>query len=66
MHLSAEELTASRNQFTEIFMKALQDSEVSVRVSALKACSSFISGIDEQEIVLGFAPILPTLLDTVV
>jgi len=47
-------------------MKALKDSEVSVRVSALKACSSFISGIDEQEIVLGFAPILPTLLDTVV
>lgn len=66
LHLTSEQLTASKNDFMGIFEQALKDPEVSVRVSALRAIAAFFSGIDDQDVVMGFAPILPTLLDTVV
>jgi hypothetical protein len=49
-----------------IFKKALEDSEVSVKVAALKAITAFVSSIDDQEIVLGFQTMMEPLLDTVV
>ena len=66
MHLSSEELTGAKVKFMEIFNHALQDSEIMVRVAALKAISAFISGIDDSTIALEFAPILPSLLNVVI
>ena len=66
MHLSSEELTSNKKDFMNIFDKALQDSEVLVKVAALKAIAAFISAIDDQETVMEFAPVLPALLDTIV
>ena len=37
-----------------------------MRVAALKAVSAFIGGIDDSEIALEFAPVLPTLLNLIV
>ena len=37
-----------------------------MRVASLKAITAFFSGIEEQEVVMGFAPVLPLLLNTVV
>ena len=44
----------------------MQDKEILVKVAALKAISAFISAIDDTDVVLGFAPILPGLLDMIV
>ena len=66
MHLSSEELTASKENFKNIFDKALQDTEVLVKVAALKAIAAFISAIDDQDVVMEFAPVLPALLKTIV
>ena len=66
MHLSSEELSGAKGQFMQIFEQALQDSDINVRVAALKAISAFISGIDDSTIALEFAPVLPLLLNVIV
>jgi hypothetical protein len=64
--LDAEQLSAAKDNFMQIFQKALSDDEVTVRVAALKAITAFCNGIDDADVVLGFAPIIPALLKTVV
>ena len=66
MHLSSEELSGAKGQFMQIFERALQDSEITVRVAALKAVSAFISGIDDSTIALQFTPVLALLLNVIV
>ena len=66
MHLSSEELSGAKEMFMQIFERALQDTEILVRVAGLKAISAFISGIDDSTIALQFAPVLPLLLGVIV
>lgn len=66
LHLTSEQLTGYKNDFMSIFEKGLQDSDISVRVASLKAISAFFSGLEDSEVVLSFAPVLPVLMGTVV
>ena len=66
MHLTSQELSDAKGQFMQIFERALQDSEITVRVAALKAISAFISGIDDSSVALEFAPVLSLLLNVIV
>lgn len=66
LHLTAEQLASNKKDFQTIFQKTLQDESIKVRVSALKAITAFISGIDDQDVVMEFEPILGLLLQTVV
>ena len=66
MHLTSEELSGAKVQFMQIFEQALQDSQIVVRVAALKAIASFVSGIDDSSVALEFTPVLSMLLDVVV
>jgi hypothetical protein len=50
----------------QIFERALQDTEITVKVAALKAISAFISGIDDSTVALEFSPVLPMLLDVII
>lgn len=59
-------MVQNKEDFKKIFDKALKDPEVDVRVAALKAITSFVSWIEDQDTVMSFAPVLPTLLNTVV
>ena len=65
MNLSAQELAGAKNEFIQIFEKTLVDSEVTVRVAALKAVTSFVSGLDDFDTVQAFVPVIPTLLNLV-
>lgn len=47
VHLTSQQLANYKNDFMQIFEKALNDREVSVRVAALKAITAFFSGIDD-------------------
>lgn len=58
-------MTANKKDFQAIFSKSLKDESINVRTSALKAITAFISGIDDQDVVLEFEPILGLLIDTV-
>ena len=65
-HLTSAQLTSSRNEFITIFQKGLNDQDTNVKVASLKAVTAFLSSIEEQEVVLGFASILDIVLVTVV
>ena len=66
MHLSPEELKQYHADFKTIFTNALGDSEVQVKVAALKAISAFISALEDTDVVLGFKDVLPLLIKTIV
>lgn len=65
-HLTPEQLTSYKDSFMSIFAKSFTDREVSVRVSALKATTSFLTSIDDSDIVLSYIGIIPQILNTVV
>lgn len=50
----------------QIFSKSLTDREVTVRVAALKATTSFLTSIDDSDIVMGYIGVIPQILNTVV
>ena len=65
LHLTEEQMTSNKKDFQAIFQKMLNDESIQVRTSALKAITAFISGIDNQDVVMEFEPILGLLIDTV-
>ena len=65
INLTGQELTAAKDDFIQIFDKTLQDSEVNVKIAALKAVASFISGLEDLDTVQAFVPVLPKLLNLV-
>ena len=65
LHLTEEQMTSNKKDFQAIFSKMLVDDSIHVRTSALKAITAFISGIDNQDVVMEFEPILGLLIDTV-
>lgn len=58
-HLTPEQLTSHKDSFMTIFAKSFTDREISVRVSALKATTSFLTSIDDSDIVLSYIVIIP-------
>ena len=65
-HLTPEQLTAYKDSFMTIFSKSFTDREVSVRVAALKATTSFLTSIDDSDLVMGYVGVIPQILNTVV
>lgn len=49
-----------------VFSKSLADKEVTVRVAALKATISFLTSIDDTDVVMQYASVIPKILNTVV
>ena len=65
-HLTPEQLTAYKDSFMTIFSKSFTDREISVRVAALKATTSFLTSIDDSDIVMSYVAVIPAMLNTVV
>jgi hypothetical protein len=42
-----------------IFSKSFTDREVSVRVASLKATTSFLTSIDDSDMVMGYIGVMP-------
>lgn len=66
VHLTGEQMTTYKDSFMTLFSKALTDREVTVRVAALKATTSFLTSIDDSEMVMQYAGVVPQILNTVV
>lgn len=49
----------------KIFMNALEDREMGVKVAALKAISAFLTSINETDLVLQYKSIIPKLIETI-
>ena len=65
-HLTPEQLSGYKENLMTVFTKSLTDREVSVRVSALKATTAFLTSIDDSDIVMGYKSLLPSILNTIV
>lgn len=65
-HLSEAQLTTYKDSFYTIFEKSMQDSNVAVRVAALRATASFLLSVENKQILEQFKPLTQTLLDTTV
>ena len=65
-HLTPEQLTSYKDSFMTIFSKSLTDRELTVRVAALKATTSFLTSLDDSDMVMGYQGIIPQILNTVV
>ena len=65
-HLDPAQLTKYKSSFFTIFEKSLQDADIKVRVAALKATTSFLYSIEDQNIVANFNALMKLILNTVV
>lgn len=65
-HLTPDQLSTYKDSFMQIFSKSLTDREVTVRVAALKATTSFLTSIDDSDVVMGYIGVIPQILNTVV
>jgi len=65
-HLSQELIVQHSDKFLEIFTKTLQENEIEIKVASLKAISSFLSQIEDTDIVLKYKGMMNSLLDVVI
>lgn len=65
-HLTPEQLNSYKDSFMSLFSKSFTDREVSVRVAAFKATTSFLTSIDDSDLVMQYIGIIPAMLNTVV
>ena len=65
-HLTPAQLSAYKDSFMNLFSKSLTDRDLQVRVAALKATTSFLTSIDDSDLVLSYMGVMPQLLNTVV
>lgn len=65
-HLSQELLVENSKDFIDLFQESLEDQNIEIKVAALKAITSFMSSIDEEEIVLKYKALSQKLLNVVI
>jgi len=66
VHLPIELFKKYIKEFANIFVSGLNDSDVRVKVSTLKATSSFLTSLEEKEDVKEFAPIVEPMINTII
>lgn len=65
-HLPKEQIIENSTQFIELFSGCLKDDNITVKVAALKAITSFLSSIDEEAAVLKYQSMMDWILDIVI
>jgi len=65
-HFSQDLLKDNADDFLKNFTSALQDNDVRVKVAALKTTTSFLSSIDDEDVVLKYKGMMEGLLDIVI
>ena len=65
-HLSQEHIVQHSGDFLQLFTETLQDNDTQVKVASLRAITSFLSSIDDEEVVLKYKGMMGDLLDVVI
>lgn len=66
VHMPVELFKQYVNEFANIFAKGLSDTDVRVKVSTLKAASSFLTSIEDKNDVKDFAPIIEPMMNAII
>lgn len=65
-HLSQELIVQNSDNFLQLFTSSLEDAKIEVKVASLKAITSFLSSIDDEEVVLKYKALAEKLLTVVI
>lgn len=65
-HLPEEDIKKNSEAFMTLFTNSLQDQDVKVKVSALKAITAFLSSIEDEEVLMKYASAMDNILDVVI
>lgn len=65
-HLPEEDIKKNSEAFMTLFTSSLSDSDVKVKVSALKAITAFLSSIGDEEVLMKYASAMDNILDVVI
>ena len=65
-HLPQDQIVQNSDQFLQLFTGCLQDSNMTVKVAALKATTSFLGSIDDESTVMKYQPTMDGLLEIVI
>ena len=65
-HLPQEQIVQNSSQFIELFSGCLKDPNITVKVAALKAITSFLGSIDDESAVLKYQGMMDWILDVVI
>ncbi len=64
--INEEVVQSSTSNFNNIFEKGLQDQDIQVKISALKATTQFISNLNNHTLVLKFSGLTQIIIETLV
>ena len=65
-HLSQELIVENSKDFITLFSNSLEDPHILIKVASLKAISSFLSSIDDEDVVLKYKSLTDKLLSVVI
>ena len=65
-HLPQELIVSNQDSFMEIFSQSMQDTNTRVRVATLKALTSFIISIEDEDNVMKYSSMMGNLLNIVI
>lgn len=65
-HLPQELIVENQDNFMHLFSESMKDTNPRVRVATLKALTTFITSIDDEEQVLKYSMMMNNLLDIVI
>jgi DNA primase len=65
-HLPQELIVQNQENFMNLFSESMKDTNPRVRVATLKALTTFITSIDDEEQVLKYSMMMNNLLDIVI
>lgn len=65
-HLSQELIVENSKDFISLFSNSLEDPHILIKVASLKAISSFLSTIDDEDVVLKYKSLTDKLLSVVI
>lgn len=65
-HLPQEQIVSNSASFMSLFTESLKDTNVKVRTATLKALTSFLTSMEEEDEALKYASIMESLLDVVI
>jgi len=66
VHVPVELFKKYLGEFANIFASGLNDSDIRVKVSTLKATSAFLTSMENKEDVKEFAPIIEPMMNTII
>jgi hypothetical protein len=65
-HLPVDQIKANKDNFMNLFKHSLADGDVRIKVATLKALTTFLSMLEDDEDVMQYKPMMLPLIELVI